>query len=64
LDIAVELLALKLASYNPDALASMKKILWENTQHWDKLLTQRAAITGELVLSEFTKNALANFSTK
>lgn len=64
LDFEVELLASKLASYNPEALASMKKILWENTQHWDELLIQRAAITGELVLSEFTKNALANFSTK
>lgn len=64
LDFEVELLASKLASYNPEALASMKKILWENTQHWDELLTQRAAITGELVLSEFTKNAFANFSTK
>lgn len=64
LDFEVELLASKLASYNPEALASMKKILWENTQHWDELLTQRSAITGELVLSEFTKNALANFSTK
>ena len=63
LDFEVELLASKLASYNPEALASMKKILWENTQHWDELLTQRAVITGELVLSEFTKNALANFST-
>ena len=64
LDFEVDLLASKLASYNPEALASMKKILWENTQHWDELLTQRAAITGELVLSDFTKNALANFSTK
>lgn len=64
LDFEVELLASKLASYNPEALVSMKKILWENTQHWDDLLIQRAAITGELVLSEFTKNALANFSTK
>ncbi|MBG7613471.1 enoyl-CoA hydratase/isomerase family protein [Polaribacter sp. BAL334] len=64
LDFEVELLASKLASYNPEALASMKKILWENTQHWDELLIQRAAITGELVLSDFTKNALANFSNK
>jgi methylglutaconyl-CoA hydratase len=64
LDIELELLALKLASYNPEALATMKKILWENTQHWDDLLIQRASITGELVMSEFTKNALANFSTK
>ena len=64
LDIELELLALQLASYNPEALATMKKILWENTQHWDDLLIQRASITGELVMSEFTKNALANFSTK
>ena len=64
LDFEVNLLASKLASYNPEALASMKKILWENTQHWDDLLIQRASITGELVMSEFTKNALANFSTK
>lgn len=64
LDIEVDLLVSKLASYNPEALAAMKKILWENTQHWDDLLIQRASITGVLVLSEFTKNALANFSTK
>jgi len=64
LDVEIDLLAKKLASYNLEALIAMKKILWENTQHWDDLLIQRASITGELVLSEFTKNALANFSTK
>jgi len=49
----------KLASYNPDALASMKKVLWEGTENWDTLLTERARISGTLVLSDFTKNALA-----
>ncbi|MHB0754795.1 enoyl-CoA hydratase/isomerase family protein [Polaribacter sp. M15] len=61
LDIEVDLFAQKLASYNPSALAEMKKVLWQNTNHWDKLLLERAKISGELVLSEFTKNALLKF---
>jgi methylglutaconyl-CoA hydratase len=50
-----------LASYNADALTEMKKVFWENTAHWDDLLLARAAISGKLVLSDFTKNALAGF---
>jgi methylglutaconyl-CoA hydratase len=64
LDEEVAILASKLASYNPSALAEMKKVLWENTGHWDQLLLERAKISGELVLSEFTKKALAKFSKK
>ncbi|WP_405565167.1 enoyl-CoA hydratase/isomerase family protein [Polaribacter sp. Asnod6-C07] len=64
LDIEVDLFAQKLASYNPSALAKMKKVLWQNTNHWDDLLIERAKISGELVLSEFTKNTLAKFSKK
>lgn len=51
----------KLAFYNPEALLEMKKIIWEGTEHWETLLLERAAITGQLVLSEFTKNALTQF---
>ncbi|MFD0977319.1 enoyl-CoA hydratase/isomerase family protein [Salinimicrobium gaetbulicola] len=51
----------KLAGYNPEALFEMKKALWEGTEHWSTLLSERAAVSGELVLSEFTKNALAKF---
>ncbi len=51
----------KLASYNPEALLEMKKTLWEGTSHWDTLLTERAAISGKLVLSEFTKKTLSKF---
>ena len=61
LDKEITLLTEKLASYNPQALAEMKKILWKNTDHWKELLEERAAISGELVLSDFTKNALAKF---
>jgi methylglutaconyl-CoA hydratase len=51
----------KLASYNPEALFEMKKILWKNTESWETLLQERATISGELVLSDFTKNALKKF---
>jgi len=61
LDLAVEELTEKLASYHPDALSGLKQILWEGTEDWDELLTQRAAISGELVLSEFTQQALQRF---
>lgn len=50
-----------LASYNPEALFEMKKVFWENTSHWDDLLIERAAISGRLVLSDFTKKALESF---
>jgi len=61
LDNEVDNLASKLASYNPEALNEMKKIVWQNTENWDILLDNRAAISGDLVLSEFTKNALQKF---
>jgi methylglutaconyl-CoA hydratase len=51
----------KLVSYNPEALIEMKKILWKNTESWEYLLQERAEISGELVLSDFTKNALKKF---
>jgi methylglutaconyl-CoA hydratase len=58
LDEAVENLANNLKNYNPEALSELKKILWKNTEHWDELLTERAEISGRLVLSEFTKKTL------
>lgn len=61
LDEAVDALATKLASYHPDALKGLKEILWEGTENWDDLLAERAAISGELVLSEFTQQALSQF---
>lgn len=61
LDSELQDFCAKLASYNPEALAEMKKILWEGTENWDTLLTERAAISGKLVLSDFTKKALSAF---
>jgi methylglutaconyl-CoA hydratase len=61
LDIDLAHFTSKLASYNPEALVQMKKIIWEGTEDWDALLLERAAISGELVLSDFSKNALNQF---
>ncbi|VAW11781.1 Methylglutaconyl-CoA hydratase [hydrothermal vent metagenome] len=61
MDDELEFFTQKLSSYNPDALLEWKKTLWDGTSHWNELLVDRAAITGKLVLSEFTKNALSKF---
>jgi methylglutaconyl-CoA hydratase len=61
LDKAVFALAQNLANYNPEALTALKKILWKDTENWDELLKERAAISGKLVLSPFTKEALKRF---
>ena len=61
LDAAIADFSAKLSSCNPEALLEMKKVLWEGTQHWDTLLLERAAISGKLVLSDFTRKALSQF---
>jgi methylglutaconyl-CoA hydratase len=61
LDEAVVAFANHLCTYNPEAMAEMKKAFWAGTEHWDDLLAERAAISGRLVLSEFTKETLKRF---
>lgn len=53
----------KLASYNPEGLKRMKEVLWKGTDHWEELLFERAAQSGELALSKATKKALQKFKT-
>lgn len=61
LDEAVNVLAHKLSQSNPDAMMLLKKIFWTGTDHWDALLSERAEISGKLVLSDFTRKAIAGF---
>ena len=61
MDEYVSILSQKLASYNPEALIEMKKVFWQGTDHWDEFLEEKAEISGRLVLSDFTKNALKKF---
>jgi methylglutaconyl-CoA hydratase len=58
-DAAVSALSAMLAASNPDALTRIKQMSWAGTEHWEKLLPERAATSGQLVLSEFTRQALA-----
>lgn len=61
MDREVDLLSLKLASYNTEALKEMKKAFWLGTENWDNLLIERAETSGKLVLSDHTKKALTKF---
>jgi methylglutaconyl-CoA hydratase len=61
MDAEIEALAGRLAASNPDAMAELKKVFWAGTDHWDSLLNERAAISGRLVLSDFTREAIARF---
>ncbi|TGE16589.1 enoyl-CoA hydratase/isomerase family protein [Hymenobacter elongatus] len=64
LDQAVQTFAEKLAQYNPEALTELKQVCWQGTEHWDTLLPQRAAISGRLVLSDFTRQAISQFKSR
>ncbi len=64
MDKAIDKLANLLANSNPDAMHKLKSIFWEETEHWDKLLSDRAEISGTLVLSDFTINAINSFKKK
>mgnify|MGYP000515949384 FL=1 len=61
LDEAVQKCAENLCTYNPEAMKEMKKVFWRGTEDWDELLSERAVISGRLVLSEFTKETLKKF---
>lgn len=64
MDESVYRLANSLAHLSPQAMAEMKKIFWKGTENWDLLLKERAAISGKLVLSDFTKLAIQKFKAK
>jgi methylglutaconyl-CoA hydratase len=64
MDVEIEKLATTLSNSNPQAMKGLKKIMWEGTDHWDTLLMERAASSGKLVLSDFTKNAIEKFKRK
>ncbi len=64
MDQAIDLLTTKLANSNPEAMRLLKQVFWEGTEHWDTLLSERAELSGQLVLSDFTKNAINAFKKK
>ena len=62
MDAAIQILTEKLASSNPKSMQGLKKIMWEGTDHWDKLLIDRAEISGKRVLSDFTRKTIEKLS--
>ncbi len=50
-----------LKGMNPQAMQELKKVFWKGTDDWDTLLKERAAISGELVLSKFSKETIKSF---
>ena len=61
LDAATSDLAQYLIGTNPEAQRELKKIFWAGTDHWDTLLEERAAMSGRLVLSDYTKEVLNQY---
>jgi len=64
MDESIARLAHTLSHANPDAMAELKKIFWKGTEHWDQLLDERAVISGKLIVSKFSKEAIAKFKGK
>lgn len=64
MDERIDELAKRLATSNPEAMRLLKQTFWTGTENWDQLLAERAAMSGELVLSEFTVNAINKFKQK
>ncbi len=64
MDESIDRLAGTLAYSNPEAMRLLKENFWEGTEHWDRLLIERAAISGRLILSAFSRNAINQFRKK
>lgn len=64
MDKRINELALRLSKSNPEAMRLLKQVFWQGTENWDTLLSERAAMSGELVLSDFTVNAINAFKKK
>ncbi len=54
----------QLSKYSLEAMKNLKKIFWKDTEHWQEEMQERAAMSGELVLSDFTKQTLNKFKSK
>lgn len=61
MDNSIKRLASTLSNASPDAMREIKKVLWEGTEHWDALLKERAAISGRLILGEYSKAFIEKF---
>ncbi len=61
MDESIARLTHSLAHYSPNAMAETKKMIWHNTEHWEQLLLDRAAISGKLIVGAHAQKFLAKF---
>ena len=64
LDEGVNRLVTQLLNSSEEALRALKIAFWKNTEHWDQLLIERAAISGKLILSEASRKAIESFKKR
>lgn len=64
LDQEINTLANELSGYSIEAMKSIKAMLWEQTEHFDSLLKERASTSGRLAQSSFTKDFINRFNSK
>jgi methylglutaconyl-CoA hydratase len=64
LDAAMDAHAARLAASNPEAMREMKRIFWEGSEAWPAVMAERAGMSGRMVLSDFTREALARFRAR
>lgn len=64
MDEAIQKLSTTLSNSNPEAMMLLKRAAWQGTEHWDQLLIERAEMSGKLVLSDFTRNAISAFKAQ
>ncbi len=50
-----------LIDMNPVAMTELKRVFWEGTENWNVLLKERAATSGELILSPIAKKTIEGF---
>ena len=61
LEISVGELAEKFGNYSSDAMEKLRKLHWENTEHWEGTLKSNAEITAKLLLKDAAQNILNKF---
>ena len=61
---SIERLSFTLSHSNPEAIKELKREFWAGTENWDELLKERASISGRLILSEHSREAIQKFKSK
>ncbi len=64
MDAYIERFTQILVRSNPEAMRRLKSIFWQGCKHWNELLDERAAMSGRLVLSDFSREAIQKFMSK